>query len=54
MTNANLKTREQISSTVNIEIWGKFKKLSEKMRVPQSRLLDEAITDLIKKYERKK
>lgn len=31
-----------------------LQKLSEETRIPQSRLLDEAIEDLLKKYELKK
>ena len=31
-----------------------LQKLSEETRIPQSKLLDEAIEDLLKKYEKKR
>ena len=47
----NLKNRKQIGSAVDIKLLKKFKELSKKSRIPQSKLLDEAIEDLLKKYE---
>jgi predicted transcriptional regulator len=46
-----LKTRIPISSTIDKEIWERMQKLSEKTRINKSRLLDEAIEDLLKKYK---
>lgn len=46
-----LKQRIPISSTVDKEIWSRLQKLSEKTRINKSRLLDEAIEDLLKKYK---
>lgn len=44
----SLKTRNRISSTVNIELNNNLKQLSTDTRIPISRLLDEAIEDLLK------
>lgn len=46
----SLKTRNRISSTVNIELNNNLKQLSSDTRIPISRLLDEAIEDLLKKH----
>lgn len=50
---SDLKTRERYTNSVNIEILKKFKQLSKNTKIPMSKLLDEAIADLLKKYERK-
>lgn len=49
---ADLKNRTRIGNTVDNELLKKFKELSESSRIPMSKLLDEAIIDLIKKYEK--
>jgi mRNA-degrading endonuclease RelE of RelBE toxin-antitoxin system len=46
-----LKNRARLSSTIDKNLFKKIKKLSEKTRIPVSRLLDEALEDLFKKYE---
>jgi len=46
-----LKTRFSISSSVEKKIWLKLKDYSDKTKVPISKLLDEAIDDLLKKRE---
>ncbi|CAG7658871.1 ribbon-helix-helix domain-containing protein [Paenibacillus allorhizosphaerae] len=46
-----LKKRTPFASTLDIELEKKFKELSDITRINQSRLLDEAIGDLLKKYE---
>jgi hypothetical protein len=48
-----LTTRTPISSTVDKEIWQQFQELSKQTRIPASKLLDEAIGDLIRKYQTK-
>ena len=48
-----LKNRVRIGVSVDPVLADKLKKLSEETRIPASRLLDEAITDLIKKFEGK-
>lgn len=44
-----LKTRKTLSNAIKIELYQGLKELSEKTKVPMSRLLDEAIEDLLKK-----
>jgi len=46
-----LKNRSRFSTTIDIELDSKLKKLSEITRIPTSKLVDEALEDLIKKYE---
>lgn len=51
------RRRKQIASTVDPALWENLRALSDKSRIPASRLLDEAIEDILKKYsvaERKK
>ena len=45
-----LKHRKQKTFSVNLKLLKKFMELSDSTRIPQSRLLDEAIEDLLKKY----
>jgi len=53
MTNnaRGLKTRFPVSTSIDKELWTKIKMLSDKTKVPISKLLDEAIEDLLKKRE---
>lgn len=51
--NRGLKNRKPLSTAIDVELFEKLDKLSEKSRVPKSKLLDEAIYDLIKKHEQK-
>lgn len=44
-----LKNRKPLSNAVKIELYESLKKLSEDTKVPISKLLDEAIEDLLKK-----
>jgi predicted DNA-binding ribbon-helix-helix protein len=44
-----LKTRFQISSSIEKGLWTALKGFSEKTKVPISKLLDEAIEDLLAK-----
>ena len=48
-----LKTRTPFSSTVKSELLEVFKELSEESRIPASKLLDEAIEDLLVKHQKK-
>ncbi|WP_024614705.1 ribbon-helix-helix domain-containing protein [Clostridium sp. Ade.TY] len=41
--------RIRISNSIDKNLYNKLKKLSEDTRIPMSRLLDEAIEDLLKK-----
>lgn len=46
---SDLKNRERYTTSVDKEIIKKFRELSEKTKIPMSKLIDEAITDLLKK-----
>ncbi len=48
-----LVNRKKFVSSLANELVEPFDELSKKTRVPKSRLLDEAIEDLLKKYEKK-
>jgi hypothetical protein len=50
-TTRRLKNRTPISSSVDTNTWEELRVLSEKTRINVSKLLDEAIQDLLKKYE---
>ena len=45
-----LKNRTRIGSAINTELYNQLKKLSEESRIPISKLLDEAIQDLLSKH----
>lgn len=47
-----LKTRKQFSSTVNTELLDKFNKLSDETMISKSKLLDKAISLLLKEYDK--
>jgi post-segregation antitoxin (ccd killing protein) len=47
----DLTTRTRIGNSVDINLLEKLKELSHATRIPMSRLLDEAIEDLIKKHQ---
>ena len=44
-----LKNRKPLSNAVKIELYEQLKNLSDETKVPMSKLLDEAIEDLIAK-----
>ena len=46
-----LRTKVKFASTIDPESARQLKKLAELTRIPQSRLIDEAIKDLIAKYK---
>ena len=46
-----LKNRTRIGSAIDTELYNKLKEMSEKTRIPISKLLDEALEDLFKKHE---
>jgi post-segregation antitoxin (ccd killing protein) len=48
-----LKNRIRIGSAVDKIIYDDLRNLSKTTRIPMSRLLDEAIKDLIRKYRKK-
>lgn len=47
----DLKNRTRIGTTVENELLEKFRELAKETKIPMSKLLDEAIDDLIKKYK---
>ena len=53
LTKRGLKTRTPFSSTMKSELLQAFKELSEVSRIPASKLLDEAIEDLLSKHQNK-
>lgn len=44
-----LKNRKPLSNAVKIELYDGLKVLSDKTKIPMSKLLDESIEDLLKK-----
>lgn len=48
-----LVNRTKLISSLDNQLVEPFNELSKKTRVPKSRLLDEAIEDLLKKYEKR-
>ena len=44
------RTRKQWSTAIDKELYEKFRQLSSSTRIPATRLLDEAIEDLLVKY----
>ena len=45
-----LKNRTRIGSAIDKKLYEQLKKLSEDTRIPISKLLDEAVKDLIEKH----
>ena len=54
MGEAQLVNRTKFISSLKNELVPQFNQLSAETRVPKSRLLDEAIEDLLKKYEKRR
>ena len=44
------RARKQWSTATDYDLYEKFKQLSEDTRIPSTKLLDEAIEDLLVKY----
>ena len=53
MAEALLVNRTLFTSSLKNELIVKFDELAKETRIPKSRLLDEAVEDLLKKYEEK-
>lgn len=47
-----LKTRKPISNAVAINLYNELNNLHGQTRIPKSKLLDEALEDLLQKYEK--
>ncbi len=54
MAESILVHRKRFVSSLQNELVPQFDQLSKETRVPKSRLLDEAIEDLLKKYEKRR
>jgi len=50
MKKSSLKNRERYTNSIDKELLRKLKELADKTRIPQSRLVDEALEDLLRKY----
>lgn len=48
-----LKNRVKVGTSIDKEIYKEFQELAKETRIPISRLLDEALEDLIKKHKKK-
>ena len=53
MADAKLVNLTKLISSLDNKLVEPFNMLSQKTRVPKSRLIDEAIEDLLKKYEKR-
>lgn len=53
MAEALLVNRTRFTSSLKNELIAQFDELSKKTRIPKSRLLDEAVEDLLNKYREK-
>ena len=53
MAEAVLVNRTRFTSSLKNELMQEFNQLAEETRIPKSRLIDEAIEDLLKKYEKR-
>ena len=51
MAEPYLKYRTRFTSSLKNELVPLFDELAQKTRIPKSRLLDEAIEDLLRKYD---
>lgn len=47
-----LKYRTRFTSSIKNELMKSLNDLADKTRIPKSRLFDEAVEDLLKKYEK--
>lgn len=52
MNDRGLKNRTPISSSIDKKLYELLDKLTQQTRIPKSKLLDEAIQDLLKKYSK--
>lgn len=50
--NNGLTNRTQFTTSVKNDLYTKYKELSTETRIPSTKLLDEALTDLLKKYNK--
>ena len=53
MAEAILVNRPRFTSSLDNRLMEQFNQLAKDTRIPKSRLIDEAIEDLLKKYEKR-
>ena len=53
MAEAVLVNRTRFTSSMKNELMAEFNRLAEETRIPKPRLIDEAVEDLLKKYEKR-
>ena len=53
MAEAVLVNRTRFTSSLKNELMAEFDRLAQETRIPKSRLMDEAVEDLLKKYEKR-
>ncbi|PEK69618.1 ribbon-helix-helix domain-containing protein [Bacillus pseudomycoides] len=51
MENRGLKNRKPLSNAIEKDLWYDLDQLAKDTRINKSKLLDEAVSDLLKKYE---
>lgn len=51
MSEPQLKYRTRFTSSMDNRLWDSFHAFAEESRIPKSRLIDEAIGDLLAKYK---
>ncbi len=54
MAEVVMVNRVRFTSSLKKELMPQLDRLSEQTRIPKSRLIDEAIEDLLKKYEKRR
>lgn len=54
MAEVVMVNRVRFTSSLKKELMPELDRLSEETRIPKSRLIDEAIEDLLKKYEKRR
>ena len=54
MAEVVMVNRVRFTSSLKKDLMPQLDKLSEETRIPKSRLIDEAIEDLLKKYEKRR
>ena len=50
MENRGLKNRKTLSNAIETKLWYGLDDLAKETRINKSKLLDEAVSDLLKKY----
>lgn len=51
MKKRGLKNRKPLSNAIRIDLYDGLEELHQRTRIPKSKLLDEAVEDLLKKHK---